>query len=186
MRGNAILWSVLVCLAIWTLSLGECAAEEDIFLDQVSATQPATASQPNTIDAASIAAGETAFYRSCTSCHDEQRALQKPKSYSGWLNTVQRMASKTGADISSADVAPIAAYLSSVAGVAGGAASAGGGGDGGGGGWSFATTVSLLHRSASDAFPLENPGFFADLWVTANYQSSGPLRATVTACTSCH
>jgi hypothetical protein len=62
------------------------------------------------------------------------------------------------------------------------------GGEGGddGSGWSFATTVSTLHRSASDAFPLENPGFFADVWVTASYQSSGPLRGTVTACTSCH
>src|SRR6185436_6576547 len=99
-----------------------------------------------------------------------------------WLATVQRMAGKDGADVSSADVAPIATYLAAVAGGGGGAAGEGGDGSG----WSFGTTVSTLHRSASDAFPLENPGFFADVWVTASYQSSGPWRATVTACTSCH
>jgi hypothetical protein len=139
------------------------------------------------LDASMVAAGQGAFSRSCTSCHDAERSLQKSKSYSGWLGTVQRMAGKTGADISSADVAPIAAYLASVAG--GGSNAVGGGGGDDGSGWSFGATVSTLHRSASDAFRpdnLENPGFFADVWVTANYQSSGPWRANVTACTSCH
>src|SRR5262245_28461285 len=149
--------------------------------DQAEANQPAN----NGLDQNLVAAGQGAFARSCTTCHDEQRSLQKSKSYGGWLATVQRMAGKTGADINSADVAPIAAYLSSVAGSGAGGAAGGGGGEDGGG-WSFATTMSTLHRSASDAFPLENPGFFADVWVTANYQSSGPWRATVTACTSCH
>jgi hypothetical protein len=183
----------LLCLsqrALCQRASAQTPAESDlaaIYEQDTATTQPANTSQPNSIDAGTIAAGQTAFYRSCTACHDEQRALQKSKSYSGWLSTIQRMASKTGADISSADVAPIAAYLSSVAGVAeGGAGAAGGPAGDGGSGWSFATTVSLLHRSASDAFPLENPGFFADVWVTAAYQGSGPLRATVTACTSCH
>jgi hypothetical protein len=186
-------WRSFLCAAACLHFLSQWAAGQDadepqftsIYEQNAATTQPANTSQPTTIDAGTIAVGQSAFYRSCTSCHDEQRALQKSKSYSGWLTTVQRMASKTGADINSADVAPIAAYLSSVAGVAGGGAATGDGGDSGSG-WSFATTVSLLHRSASDAFPLENPGFFADVWVTANYQSSGPLRATVTACTSCH
>jgi hypothetical protein len=94
------------------------------------------------------------------------------------------MASKDGADVRSGDVEPIAAYLASVAGVA--SAAGGAAGDWDGGGWTAGATVSLLHRSASDAAPLENPGFFADVWVTAQHQSAGPWRATVTACTSCH
>jgi mono/diheme cytochrome c family protein len=151
--------------------------------DQPVANQPATSG----LDPGLVAAGQSAFSRSCTACHDADRSLQKSKSYGGWLSTVRRMASKTGAEVSSADVIPIATYLASVAGGSSGAASvAGGGGGDEGSGWSFGTTVSLLHRSASDAFPLENPGFFADIWVTANYQSSGPWRANVTACTSCH
>ena len=146
--------------------------------------QPAPQPAANTPDAGTVSVGQAAFARSCTSCHDEQRSLQRTKSYAGWLATVRRMASKEGADISSADVVPIATYLASVAGPSGGGAASEGNDEGGG--WSFATTVSTLHRSASDAYPLENPGFFADVWVTAAYQSSGPLRGTVTACTSCH
>ena len=153
--------------------------------------QPAAPLQPEappvgeTLNSGTIAAGQAAFARSCTSCHDEQRSLQRSKNYAGWLATVRRMASKDGADISSADVVPIATYLASVAGAGGGGGAASAGGEAGSG-WSFATTVSTLHRSASDAYPLENPGFFADVWVTASYQSSGPLTGTVTACTSCH
>jgi mono/diheme cytochrome c family protein len=153
--------------------------------DQPAPTQPAAAA----LDPGLVAAGQSAFSRSCTTCHEADRSLQKSKSYSGWLATVRRMASKTGAEISSADAVPIATYLASVAGGsagAAGAAGASGASDDEGSGWSFGTTISTLHRSASDAFPLENPGFFADVWVTANYQSSGPWRANVTACTSCH
>src|SRR5262249_49958431 len=157
--------------------------EPAAFDSTLTMQQPATAPVAGGADPGMIAAGQSAFSRSCTSCHDEQRSLQKSKSYAGWLSTVQRMASKEGADINSADIAPIASYLASVA---GSTAGGGGGGGEGGGGWSFASTVSLLHRSASDAYPLENPGFFADVWVTAGYQSSGPWQATVTACTSCH
>jgi len=152
-------------------------------------TQPANqpASQPAAaLDPALVSVGEAAFSRSCTSCHDAQRSLQKTKNYSGWFATVQRMASKEGADISSADYAAIATYLTSATGGAGGSGTSGTGGDGSSGGWSFATTVSTIYRTSSGPYPLENPGFFADVWVTAGYQSSGPLRATVTACTSCH
>jgi mono/diheme cytochrome c family protein len=133
-------------------------------------------------DQGTVAGGQAAFVRSCTACHDAQRALSKSKSYAGWLTTVQRMAAKDGADIRSSDVVPIATYLASVSGAAG--PSTAGGEEAGG--WSFGTTVSLLHRSASDEYPVENPGFFPNVWVTASYQSTGPWRATVTACTSCH
>src|SRR5204863_9424807 len=122
MLGNAGFWRLLVCLAIAPLLFLEWAAAEDLSeLNQ----QPTSPAQPFAIDAATVSAGQAAFSRSCTSCHDEQRSLQKSKSYSGWLSTVQRMASKTGADISSADAAPIAAYLASVAGAVGGAAGGG-------------------------------------------------------------
>jgi len=159
------------------------ASAAELEMASAALVQPANQPAANALDPAIVSAGQSAFVRSCTSCHDEQRALQKSKSYAGWLATVQRMAGKDGADINSADVVPIATYLASVAG-AGGTGGAGGGDEGGG--WSFGTTVSTLHRSASDAFPLENPGFFPDVWVTASYQSSGPWRATATVCTSCH
>jgi len=205
---------LFVCAALCAANLGSgrlLADEPDAFLpanlrgllqpavEAVPSSQPTAAliqpaDQPLTNQTASpgldeglVSAGQSAFARSCTTCHDADRSLQKSKSYSGWLSTVRRMAGKTGAEVSSADVIPIATYLASVAGgsTAASGATSGGGSDEGNG-WSFGTTISTLHRSASDAFPLENPGFFADVWVTANYQSSGPWRANVTACTSCH
>ena len=135
----------------------------------------------STREGAAIAAGQAAFERSCTDCHGAERALGKAKDYAGWLATIRRMAGKDGADIQSGDTSVIAAYLASVAGPASVIA---GGGEAGG--WSFGTTVSTLHRSASDESSVEHPGFFADVWVTASYQSTGAWRATVTACTSCH
>jgi hypothetical protein len=154
-----------------------------------SATASSTTPAANAPDPAVIAAGQAAFSRSCTTCHDAARSLEKAKSYSGWLATIGRMAAKEGADISPADVPPIAAYLASLspsaASTAGGALALGeSAGDGSG--WNFATTFSTLYRGGSDAFPLENPGFFADIWLTAGYQSTGPWRASVTVCTSCH
>lgn len=151
-------------------------------------SQPASPPSPaaaGAFDEGTIAAGRAAFERSCTTCHDAQRSLSKSKSFVGWLATVQRMAGKDGADIRSADYVPIATYLASLS-PATAAAGPTAGGTEEGGGWSFGTTVSTLHRSASDEYPVEFPGFFADVWVSAAYQSSGPWRASVTACTSCH
>jgi mono/diheme cytochrome c family protein len=153
---------------------------------QAEAAEPAAVPQGTPTNDAAIAAGQAAFMQACTSCHDAQRSLSKSKSYAGWINTIQRMAGKDGAEIRSSDVAPIAAYLASVAGPAAGGVAGDGGGAEDGGGWSFGTTVSTMHRSASDEYPVEFPGFFADVWLSASYQSSGPWRASVTACTSCH
>src|SRR5438093_491752 len=98
MPGNTGFWRLLICLAIAPLVFLQLAAADDLSeLNQ----QPTSPAQPFAIGSATVAAGQAAFLRSCTSCHDEQRSLQKAKSYSGWLSTVQRMASKTGADISS-------------------------------------------------------------------------------------
>ncbi|MCA9128540.1 MAG: hypothetical protein KDB22_15740, partial [Planctomycetales bacterium] len=139
------------------------------------------------LNPALVAGGRAAFNRSCLKCHDAERSLSKAKSYADWLSTVRRMASKDGADVRSADFSAIATYLASVAGVGeSGEDALAGATSSGSGGWSFGTTVSTIHRSASDEFPLENPGFFADVWVTASYQSQGAWSATVTACTSCH
>jgi hypothetical protein len=50
--------------------------------------------------------------------------------------------------------------------------------------WTFNSTLSTLWRGSSDT--IENPDFFVDAWVGAAWQSAGPLRVTVMACTSCH
>src|SRR5688572_14408501 len=127
------------------------------------ATQPATPPAENALDAAAVSAGQSAFASACTTCHDAERSLSKRKTFAGWLATVRRMTGKDGAEIRSADVVPIATYLASVAGAAGGAAGiAGDGSTDDGSGWSFGTTISTLHRSASDEYPVEFPGFFAD------------------------
>src|SRR2546426_228431 len=124
MPGNAGCWRFFLCATTCIVAVCQCVTgqgiEQSAFISmqqreaataQPTTAQPMSTAQPNAIDAGTVAAGMAAFARSCTSCHDEQRSLSKSKSYSGWLATVQRMASKTGADISSADVAPIAAYL---------------------------------------------------------------------------
>ena len=53
-----------------------------------------------------------------------------------------------------------------------------------GSGLSTSGTISPLWRGGNDN--LENPNFFIDAWLRADWQPSGPLRARVTACTSCH
>src|SRR5262249_19465796 len=138
---------VAFCAAICLVALARSAAAQDSnnsfehalipIQDQPTANAPPANGQPTTQPAASqpaaaaldpgmISAGEAAFSRSCTSCHDAQRSLQKSKSFGGWLSTVQRMAAKDGADINSADHAAIATYLASVT---GGSGASGDGGD---------------------------------------------------------
>ena len=137
------------------------------------------AAAPSTPSPALVAAGQAAFHRSCVKCHDAERSLSKRKSLSAWRATVRRMAAKDGADVPSSDVEAIATFL----------ASQGGGGDVTGAAdvaspWVFSSTLSTLHRASSDS--IENPGFFVDAWMGADWQSDGPLRATVMVCTSCH
>ena len=148
--------------------------------DNDSGDDDQTPDKSRTFDAALVAAGRAAFNKSCLKCHDAARSLSKSKSLSGWRATVRRMAAKDGADVRPGDFEAIATYLASE--------SSGGGGDDESAEsvspWSFSTTLSTLERVSSD--PIENPGFFVDAWVGADWQSDGPLRATVTACTSCH
>ena len=131
-------------------------------------------------DPSVVAAGKTAFQKSCIKCHDAQRSLSKRKSVASWRATVKRMAAKDGADVRPGDFEAISVYLASTSAGDGGVAEDGGEVSP----WTFSTTLSTLERVSSD--PIENPGFFVDAWVGADWQSDGPLRATVMACTSCH
>src|SRR5436309_2850765 len=54
-------------------------------------------------DPAVVSAGQAAFERSCTQCHDAARALDRTKDLDGWRATVRRMAAKRGADIPTSD-----------------------------------------------------------------------------------
>ncbi len=145
-----------------------------------------TKDKQNGPDTAAIAAGRAAFNASCLKCHDAERSTSKQKSQSEWMNTIRRMASKDGANIPASSFSAIASYLASLNGDASTGGDDEGESDKGAGGWSFGTTISTLHRSASDESSTENPGFFADVWLTTSFQGSGPWSATVTACTSCH
>lgn len=53
-----------------------------------------------------------------------------------------------------------------------------------GSGLSISGTISPQWRGGNDN--LENPGFFVDAWMRADWQPSGPIRGRVTTCTSCH
>lgn len=164
-----------------------------------------------TSDAQWIARGRQAFQVSCVDCHDADRALSKRKSASGWLETVRRMSRLDNADIAQSDIVPIAAYLASKDQPSGSFSDAPGvgmddqdaerdsqessssqsladqllGQSGSiGSGLSTSAAISTLWRNGNDN--LETPNFFADVWLGADWQPDGPLRAKATACTSCH
>jgi len=118
-------------------------------------------------NSALMASGREAFNRDCTACHDAQRALAKRTSVSGWRSTIRRMASKSGANIPTADWDAIATYLTAQGNPAVGTA-----GEGAAGGTeksaadkdsetpslSVFGTFSPLFRGGNDN--LQNPGFF--------------------------
>ena len=149
-------------------------------------------------DPQTVQRGQAVFEDACTQCHDADRSLEKKKSLSGWLSTVKRMARMDGADINSSDFVPIATYLASLSAPSesdsDGEGTSGSGGDsasadslldeGFGSGLNVSGTISTQWRGGNDN--LENPGFFVDSWVTADWQPSGPIRGRVTGCTSCH
>ncbi|WP_145210997.1 hypothetical protein [Planctomycetes bacterium TBK1r] len=145
------------------------------------------ASEDDGPDRALIEQGRIAFNSSCIQCHDAQRSLSKRKSFAGWMQTIRRMAAMDGAQVPSSSFRAIATYLRSQ--------NEGSQNESGGDGesaaaeesvspWSFSTTASTVWRGSSDT--IETPGFFIDAWATADWQSEGPLKAKVTACTSCH
>ena len=153
--------------------------------DGVDAGPGEAGSSNSGFDSRVVARGQAAFQESCTQCHDAERSLDKRKSRSSWLSTVRRMARMDGADINSSDFVAIATYLAS----RNPATSSDGGtmeelvGDLGSS-LSVSATISTMYRGGNDV--LENPGFFVDAWLTADWQPSGPIRGRVTSCTSCH
>ena len=143
------------------------------------------------LDRALIDQGRVAFDASCIQCHDAQRSLSKRKSFAGWMQTIRRMAAMDGAQVPRSSFRAIATYLAAQGSSDGGASASDSDGEGGEdmlvedvSPWSFSATTSTVWRGSSD--PIETPGFFIDAWATADWQSEGPLKAKVTACTSCH
>ncbi|HLJ93560.1 MAG TPA: hypothetical protein VKU02_10265 [Gemmataceae bacterium] len=146
-------------------------------------------------DPAVVSAGQAAFERDCTKCHDAARSLERTKDIAGWRATVTRMAAKRGADVPSSDIEPIAVYLTSRnTPAATGAPSEGG---------AAAPTVPAAASAASaemsslSAFAtlspqwrggndhLQNPGFGPLAWVGASWQGKiVSVRATL--CVTCH
>ncbi len=154
-------------------------------------------------DPATVSAGQAAFERSCTKCHDAARSLERTKDLAGWRATVRRMATKRDADIAPGDIEPISVYLASrTSGGGGGAAeSAGGGGGaaaGGGGGQqggaaapsnepssSVTTFATLSPQWRGGQNDLQNPGFGPLTWFGAGWQGK-VVSARVTICITCH
>src|SRR5262245_5485434 len=96
-----------------------------------------TSGQNQQFDQAVVAAGQAAFERSCTKCHDAARSLDRTKDLAGWRTTVRRMAGKRDANIPASEIEPISVYLASRTaggGGAGGAAAGAGTTTGAGGG----------------------------------------------------
>ncbi|MBI3466004.1 MAG: hypothetical protein HY000_23565 [Planctomycetes bacterium] len=151
------------------------------------------AAREATFDQAKTEAGRAAFETSCTKCHDAERALQKSKDLAGWRSTVRRMARKTDANVPGSVWEPIAQYLASQS--AGQAPSTGEpagalkevpGSKFLGGQFDFSMTLAPVWRGGAREDRLENPGFFPDTWVGAEWHSDKAISARVTACVTCH
>jgi hypothetical protein len=151
-------------------------------------------------DPAVVSAGMAAFQRSCTTCHDAARSLERTKDLAGWRATVRRMAAKRGADVAAGDIEPIAVYLASRSAAPeppadkdkaapGDGASAGGPGAPAAAKESDASSVSTFAtispqwRGGNDN--LQNSGFAPLAWVGANWQSK-MVSGRVTVCVACH
>lgn len=151
---------------------------------EVIPSQPPVAGD-GVLDAELIRRGGVEFERNCTSCHDGAKSLDKVKPFRDWLTTIRRMAEKADASIPADTFEPIAAYLASrhpqpAAAAPTPAAT-----------WlmplpgvTFNGTVSPTWRGGNG--DIQNPGFFPDVWVGANFNNGSPLTARATACISCH
>jgi hypothetical protein len=153
-------------------------------------------------DPAVVSAGQAAFERSCTKCHDAARALERTKDLAGWRATVRRMANRRGADIATADIEPIAVYLASrnaPAAATGGteAAATPAEKDKAGGGAAAATSPPTPEPSGISAYAsispqwrggnnhIQNPDFGPLAWVGASWQGK-IVSGRVTVCITCH
>ncbi|MBN2785296.1 MAG: hypothetical protein JXR25_10735 [Pontiellaceae bacterium] len=142
---------------------------------------------PNASIVSGYEQGRSAFYTSCTQCHDAERATGITKSYEGWLSTVRRMSEMNGANVRERDIEPIAEYLAERSLQLTTEPSVDAGevvfevlSD-----TKLSGAVSVLWRD-SDAIS-ENNGFLVDVWVGAEWKpANSPVSLTVMSCTSCH
>jgi hypothetical protein len=178
---------------------GTQTGQEEAQAEAATAAGASAAGQASDQSAAS--AGQAAFERSCTKCHDAARSLERTKDLAGWRATVRRMAGKRGADIDTSDIEPIAAYLASRGTSSAGAAEKPGtaaeksgteakkeqapaaapGGDTSS--LSAFATLSPQWRGGNNR--LQNPGFGPLAWFGANWQGK-MVSARVTMCITCH
>lgn len=178
----------MLLLIFPTLGFGQEPAETPATEGVVVPAPDQAAAAPKGWDPATVAAGKAAFENGCISCHDANRSLDKKKGLSGWRATIQRMATKDGADIPENTWESMAVYLTAKDQPAG---------PGGGGSVDAAAavsdpdplsifgTLSPLWRGGNAN--LQNPGFFPDVWLGAAWQTtSSPVSGRVTACLSCH
>jgi hypothetical protein len=152
--------------------------------------QAGGAAKRPTFDPQVVAAGQSAFNNSCTTCHDAERSTSKRKSLAGWIATVRRMAAKDGAEIEPGDFQPIATYLASLNPAAAGngeaAATDGAAAAAEAPAFNLFGTVSLIHRSGLRPSDLENAGFFPEVWLGAEWNPTGVISGRIHACVSCH
>lgn len=152
--------------------------------DMPAKSNDANSGQKPAFDPAVVSAGQAAFERSCTTCHDAARSLERSKDLAGWRSTVRRMAAKMGAEVASADVEPISVYLASRS---GGSGSSGQSGQGSASADSSSAstfaTLSPIFRGGNDR--IQNPDFIPFAFFGASWQSK-IVGARLTLCITCH
>ncbi|MEI7462688.1 MAG: hypothetical protein WCK15_25075, partial [Pirellula sp.] len=119
------------------------------------------------------------------SCHDAQKSLEVTKGFAAWQATVRRMADKDGAQIPSSSHESIATYLASLGAEGKSTGDSASGASIAPSAVSIAGTISPWYRGGGDT-NIELPGFFGDVWVGVNLNSSGPVSLRATACNTCH
>ncbi|HEY2147717.1 MAG TPA: hypothetical protein VGH32_07250 [Pirellulales bacterium] len=143
--------------------------------------------QGQTFDPAVVSAGQSAFEQSCTTCHDAARSLERSKDLAGWRATVRRMAAKSGAEVASSDLEPIAVYLASRSAPASGGQTAGTAEKSGAAAdqssVSTFATLSPMFRGGNDH--IQNPDFAPLAFFGASWQSN-VVSARITLCITCH
>jgi cytochrome c5 len=136
-------------------------------------------------DPAAVSAGSAAFDRSCTTCHDAARSLDRTKDLDGWRATVKRMAAKKGAEVAAGDIEPIATFLASRTTPTATAGDKSVTPPAGADKTSMTTFVTLspLWRGGPDR--LQNPGFTPLAWAGASWEGK-TVSGRVTVCAACH
>src|SRR5258707_5181721 len=72
------------------------------------ATSGGGAAVSQAFDPAVVSAGQAAFERSWTTCHDAARSLERTKDLPSWRSTVRRIAAQRDAAMATADIWPVA------------------------------------------------------------------------------